>query len=222
MKILCISDTHGFHRELFIPKNIDMIIHAGDSTNYWELYKNEQEFEDFLDWYSNTHVKYKVLIAGNHDHSLIKQYNKDKVQKSGIIYLEHESIVIEGIKIFGSPYTPTFGSWFFMVNTWKMDKYWSAIDKDTDILVTHGPPYGILDLTIDRNRDLKLCGDKSLLNHVKEIKPKYHVFGHIHDNPEFKNQGMLVRNDTNYLNVSCVTDSKFEEGLSSEGIVIEI
>ena len=72
MKILHISDTHGFHNLLTIPKDIDMVIHSGDSTNYKDLYKNEVELQDFIYWYSRVKVKYKILIAGNHDITLEK------------------------------------------------------------------------------------------------------------------------------------------------------
>lgn len=222
MNIHCISDTHALHRQLIIPEGIDLIIHAGDATNYRELYKNEIEFEDFLDWYSKLDIEFKILIAGNHCAWATKNYNKEKVKEAGIIYLEHEFVTINGIKIFGSPYTPTFGSWYFNVDRSKLDKYWKVLKDDIDILVTHGPPYGVLDLAHDYGNKAELCGDKRLLNHVNRIKPKYHIYGHTHSNPQFENQGIVIRNDIQFMNVSCVTDSEFDKGVSSHGITIQL
>jgi len=218
--IYCISDTHGHHRSLTVPQEVDIIIHAGDSTNYWEPYKNEQEFDDFLDWYSNLNIKNKVLIAGNHDAWATKDYNVQKVKDAGIIYLEHEIVEIEGIKIFGSPFTPKFGNWYFNRTIVELSKLWSKIPEDTDILVTHGPPFSILDMVKDYGNTVKLCGDEALLKRIYDIYPRYHIFGHIHDNPTFKNQGELIRDNIHFLNVSCMTDDKFYEGPTSNGIII--
>ena len=220
MKIWAISDTHGKHRDLNIP-NVDMVIHAGDSTNWYDLHSNLVEFEDFLDWFTKLNIKYKLLIAGNHDTWATKLYNREKLEEFGIIYLEHSSTNIEGIEIFGSPYTPTFGNWNFMKDRSKLDKYWSVIDK-CDILVTHGPPMGILDLSRDRFNNLEFCGDKSLLRHVQRLKPKFHVYGHIHDYEDCLNHGMMIRNDTTFMNVSSVEDGKFKDPIKHHGIIFEI
>lgn len=218
MKIWAISDTHGFHDYLQVPE-VDMVIHAGDSTNYKELFKNELEFENFLRWYSKLDIKHKILIAGNHDASLTKKYNVDKVRDYGIIYLEHEDCEVEGITIFGSPYTPTFGDWYFMKDRSKLDRYWQML-KSCDILVTHGPPKGILDLSFDRNRNLEYCGDSALLKRVLDVKPKYHIFGHIHDCEGVINKGIRIYQDITFVNASCVTDGRFDKGVTSNGIIL--
>jgi Icc-related predicted phosphoesterase len=181
MKIWSISDTHGMHRRAIIPENIDCIIFGGDCTNYMDLLRNQIEFEDFFDWFYKLDIKYKVIIAGNHDTFATKKYNIDKLKESNIIYLEHEDVIIEEIRIFGSPFTPTFGNWNFMKDRSKLDKYWTLIDGNVDILVTHGPPMGMLDLSRNRDNILEYCGDKALMRHVKKIKPSFHVFGHIHN-----------------------------------------
>lgn len=222
MKILAISDTHGLHEGIKIEKDIDCIIHAGDSTNYYDLVKNEVEFNNFIDWYAKLDVRYKVLIAGNHDAWSIKKYNRDKVKDLGIIYLEHEYCEIDNIMFFGSPYTPTFGTWHHMKDRSKLDKYWQMMETNIDVLITHGPPSGILDLSRDRNNVLEHCGDSALLKHVYRIKPHYHIFGHIHDFQDCINQGHFIRDGINFTNVSCVTDGRFKYGPSSHGIIFNI
>lgn len=226
LRILAISDTHGFHDQFLDSdfKDLDMIIFAGDCSNTMSPAINANEVTKFLNWYDDIPVKYKIMIAGNHctsiEYGLIKpnQYHKS------IIYLEHESINIEGINIFGSPYTPRYGAWSFMKDKGKLDPYWEQIPENTDILVTHGPPKGILDLSRNRNDELEFCGDKELLNHVYRVKPKHHIFGHIHNFKDCLNKGSKTVHDisTQFHNVSCVTDAKFEFGLTSKGIRIEI
>lgn len=222
MKIWCISDTHMRHKDLIIPKEIDMVIHGGDSTNYHNHVMNNVEFNDFIDWFYTLPIKHKVLIAGNHDEWSMKSYNIHRIKELGIIYLEHEYCTIDGIRIFGSPYTPTFGNWYHMKDRSKIAKYWDVLDNDIDILVTHGPPKGILDLAY-RGKCLEHCGDGSLLKKVLKINPKYHVFGHIHDNDDNLNSGSTIIDDvkTIFMNVSCVTDGEITEGKLSYGQIID-
>lgn len=226
MIIYSISDTHGFHRELTDDINRispDMIIHAGDISNSYHLMQNHMESMDFLTWYDNLNIKHKILIGGNHDGSLEKRLiNFDEFKT--IKYIEHDLIEIEGLKIFGSPYTPIFGNWYFNLQHNKLLKKWKQIPSDIDILVTHGPPKGILDLTIDFDKRVKFCGDKHLYNVVMDLKPQYHIFGHIHNGGELLNNGIRTINNhpTKFINASCVKDNAFDLGIVNEGIVIEI
>lgn len=222
MKTALISDTHSYHRMINLPTDIDCIVHCGDSTNYRELYKNEIEFEDFLDWYSNLDIKYKILNAGNHDSHLTKKYNKDKVKEAGIIYLEHEYYEIEGLKLFSSPYTPLFGDWSFMIDRSKLSRYWEVLEEGIDLLVSHGPPKGILDIAEKRDGNIEFCGDSALWKAVNKVKPKYHVFGHIHDNHNIINNGIRIVNDTTFINCSMVEDGKFTQGIINKPIIIEL
>lgn len=225
MKIWHISDTHGYHNLLTIPKGIDMVIHSGDCSNPRDPYTNEPEVRSFINWYKKLPIKYKVYVAGNHDSSIEKRLvTKKDFEDSNIIYLENDYITIEGIKIFGSPYTPTFCNWSFMRDRNKLDRFWChAIHNDTDILVTHGPPKGILDKTENRDHQIEMCGDKSLLNKVLEIQPAYHLFGHIHNCGDIINAGIqkLSICNTSFSNGSVVTDRKFGT-LSSNGNILEI
>jgi Icc-related predicted phosphoesterase len=218
MKIHCISDTHGFHESLKFADDIDMIIHAGDFSNSKSPTFNHVEALEFLDWFNIIPVKYKVLVAGNHDISMeVKSIDIKKFES--IIYLEHTSVNIEGINIFGSPYTPAFRDWAFNVKRSRLDNYWKEIPNNTNILITHGPPKSILDLAYKEDNRLEFCGCKSLYNHVMRIKPKLHIFGHIHNNNDCNNQGLFFRDNITFINASCVTDGKFSFGLTSNGIV---
>jgi len=225
MRILHISDTHSFHNLLKVPYDIDMIIHSGDCSNPKDPYNNEPEVRDFIDWFKMIPVKYKIYVAGNHDTSIEKKLvTKKNFEDAGIIYLENESVEIEGIKFFGSPHTPQFSQWAFMKDRAKLERFWRmAIPEDTDVIITHGPPKGVLDKSYDRNNDMESCGDKSLLNRVLEIQPAYCLFGHIHNCKDIINAGVtkLSAYDTWFSNGSVVTDGKFGK-LSSNGNIIEI
>lgn len=223
MKIWFISDTHQNHNLLEVPKDIDMVIHSGDSTNYQDGLKNHGELLDFLEWYKILDIKYKVYIAGNHDTCIERGYfDRDKfLLDYGITYLEHSSITIEGINIFGSPFTPTFGfGWAFNKSRSNLYDYWEMIPEDTDILVTHGPPRGILDLTYDRANHFDVTGDRALLKRVIKVKPKIHSFGHIHNTEDIVNQCILERSGIRFINVSVVEDGRMSK-LSSNGFVID-
>lgn len=229
MKIWFISDTHTKHQDLII-EDVDMVIHSGDVSSSKDNDKNRLEVINFLEWYRSLKIKHKILISGNHDTSISDLFKNNKELFLGIDYLEHHSINIEGINIFGSPYTPKFGhDWAFNLGE-EIEEYWLNIPKDTDILVTHGPPKGILDLTKFDSRagadgkSFYQCGCKFLLNQVKIIEPKYHVFGHIHTEEECPNSGMLkIQNlKTTFINAS-VCNFKKGDGkyLINNGFIVD-
>jgi len=225
MIIYHISDTHGYHELLKIPNDIDMIIHSGDYSHSFDVYKNEGESHNFLYWYSKLDIKYKVLISGNHDTLAYKWSKKfrELCKELNIIYLENEDITIEGIKIWGSPYTPTFGNWSFMRKRDKLDKLWKTIPDDSDIVVVHGPPKGILDNSHDFNNYIERCGCSALMKRMLVVQPKLMLFGHIHNNKDIINAGTMKLSiqDTIFSNGSVVTDGKFGV-LSSNGNILKL
>jgi Icc-related predicted phosphoesterase len=209
MKIFAISDTHGRHEQVVIPEGTDMLIHAGDFSNIKLPAMNHNEVNLFLIWLEQQPVKYKVIIAGNHDTSIEARFiTKKDFKDRGIIYLEHESIEIEGIKIFGSPYTPEYHNWAFNRARNKLGKIWDSIPDDTDILITHGPPKSILDSASRDKHVSEHVGCSALLKKVLKIQPQYMIFGHIHDNADNLNNGTfkLLNCKTIFANVSCVKD----------------
>lgn len=225
MKIWHISDTHTFHGLLQVPKGIDLVIHSGDCSNPRDPYINEYEVKDFIHWFKELPIEHKIFVAGNHDTSIENKLVK-KIDFSGynIHYLENDYVTIEGIKIFGSPHTPEFGGWAFMKARHKLDRIWDkAIDDDTDIIIVHGPPKGVLDKSYDRKGNMESCGDKSLLNKVNKVQPKLMLFGHIHNCDDIVNAGIFKFStyDTIFSNGSVVTDGKFGK-LSSNGNILEL
>lgn len=196
MKIVAISDTHCKHRELILPQ-ADMIIHAGDISSIGK----ESEVKDFLNWYADLDYKYKLFIAGNHDYffEIAEQEVISNTIPETIIYLNDSGIVIEGIKIWGSPVQPWFYNWAFNKQRGKeISEHWKLIPKDTDILITHGPPYGIL----DKNTYGKKVGCIDLLHKIQKTKIKKHIFGHIHEG-----YGLFSDNKRSYINASVVNSA---------------
>lgn len=195
LKIVAISDTHGQHRSLKLSKG-DIIIHAGDVSKVGR----PEEIQDFLDWFSKLKFRYKILIAGNHDF-FFENAHEDVIKKiipDGIIYLNDSGVEIKGIKVWGSPITPWFNDWAFNRNRGnEIKEHWDIIPDDTDILITHGPPFGILDETVYGKR----TGCEELLLRVYQVKPKYHIFGHIHED-----YGCYTKGETTFINASVLDD----------------
>lgn len=188
MDITFISDTHGLHDRLKLNAGT-VLVHAGDITEYG----TEDEVVEFLEWFSRQPYTYKIFIGGNHD-LFLETLPLRKLKKfipAGIIYLQNNGTEIGGIKFWGSPVTPYFLGMAFNVHAGKeIKKVWSKIPLDTDILITHGPPKGIMDSGMG-------CGE--LLHQIERIKPKVHCFGHVHGQSGFK-----VINGTRFINSAMV------------------
>jgi Icc-related predicted phosphoesterase len=202
MKFCCISDTHGKHRDLSIEP-CDFIIHSGDIFRKSKI----ETIIDFVDWYANLIARYKILVGGNHDR-FIAQKKEIFIEliKDKIIYLENSGIEIEGIKFWGSPSVNWCGpyQYFAYSNEQEAEAIFEKIPFDTDFLITHGPPYGILDREYDSNGHAFHHGSMFLLERVLKIKPKYHLFGHVH-----KSYGIIHRKHTVFIN-SCMVNNNEE------------
>jgi Icc-related predicted phosphoesterase len=219
------SDTHGFNKRLTIPENIDIAIFSGDCSNPKDLIQNEREVRDFIDWYSKVPIKNKIFVAGNHDVSIEKGWVKrgDFIEK-GIIYLENDFVIVEKMKIWGSPVTPNFGlGWAWNMDRAKIHRVWDEIPEDTDILVVHGPPKHILDYTYRRDGVIDACGCSALRKKVFNLNPSLCLFGHIHDCKGISNSGTMkiAGLDTLFSNGTCVMDGRFDLGIIHNGNVLE-
>ena len=195
IRIACISDTHGKHGQLIIPDDIDILLHAGDFTGSGQIW----ETKEFMHWFNKQEAPYKIFISGNHDFmdqdhpamfkELLKEY-------PNITYLRDEGTTVEGIKIWGRPWTPEFYEWAFMADrgSSKMLSTIDVIPSDTDIILTHGPVYGILDKT----KAGELVGCQDLKNFLEDgkCKPKALVVGHIHESAGY------VRDEHDILHVN--------------------
>ncbi len=199
MKILCISDTHNKHNH--IPSkytdnadgSIDMIIHAGDMSG--RGYKNE--IMPFLDWFNDLNFKHKILIAGNHDFYFEMKGEEKRIaemlaNRPNITYLNDSGVEINEFKVWGSPVQPWFYNWAFNRKGTDICKHWDMIPIDTDILITHGPVKGYLDLTMGGD----VTGCPYLLETIgKMTNLKLHVCGHIHEaygRVDFPDGGIFV------------------------------
>lgn len=208
MTLTLISDTHFRHSQLELADG-DMLIHAGDLCGHG----TEGEALAFLRWFGEQPYTHKIFIAGNHDWFFEKKDKAyiDKIIPKNVHYLNDSGLEIEGLKIWGSPVQPAFLDWAFnRKKGTEINKHWKLIPKDTDILITHGPPFGILDRTTSNSN----AGCEMLLKKVNQIKPKLHVFGHIHEG-----YGMMEKGETIFANASSVN---VNYQLVNAPIVIEI
>lgn len=198
MKIVAISDTHNKHKQIQMPEG-DLLIVAGDVTSRGKF----EEIGSFLKWYREQDFKYKVFVPGNHDFCFDPKTRYGQTRNALIeqitslpnsYYLEDSWIMINDLKIYGTPYQPYFCDWAFNIfEEDKLLKKWQLIPSNIDILITHCPAYN----TLDKLEDGELVGCKLLRKELNRIQPKYHIFGHIHCS-----YGKLDSLRTKYYNVA--------------------
>jgi Icc-related predicted phosphoesterase len=177
-KLVLCSDTHELHNRLSWPEG-DILVHAGDFTMIGE----PEKIEEFGKWLRDSPFSAIVIIAGNHD--ILFQKMPEKARKllskhDKIYYLEDGGCRVESVSFYGTPWQPEFGpGWAFTLDSEEeLNKKWQYIPSDVQVLITHGPPAGILDFTVDG----KHVGSTSLLTEINQrIKPQLHLFGHIHE-----------------------------------------
>ena len=195
----CISDTHGRHKDISLPGG-DILIHAGDTTGHGTL----KETENFAMWFKSQPYRYHVMIPGNHD-AIFEESPKlmrDSLANNGITVLNDTMIEIEGLKIWGSPVTPYFCNWHYNRHRGQEIKtHWEMIPDDIDILITHGPPFDILDKA---SHSIIGKGCVDLMMAIQERPSiKLHVFGHLH----FEGMKSLVRDGRLYVNAAYLDES---------------
>lgn len=179
-RFVCLSDTHNCNDQIDVPDG-DILIHSGDAT----ITGTVEEIRRFNAWFAGLPHKHKIFVAGNHDWLFERDNNLARILlDKKIIYLQDSAVEIEGLKIYGSPWQPRFFDWAFNLNRGaEMAEKWDAIPNDIDILITHGPPNGILD-KVPRRDWIENTGCEELRKKVEEIaalgKLKLHIFGHIH------------------------------------------
>lgn len=209
MKVVLISDTHTKHKQ--IEKDLsrgDLIICAGDFTSMGYLH----EIKNFCEWFQKLPYEYKVYIAGNHElgfrdnpketRELIDKYelSLDYLEDYSLFIGEEWETLSEKVHIYGSPWQPEFYNWAFNLprNGQELYQRWANIPEDTDILITHGPPFGTLDRIRGKYENL---GCQLLTNRLQVVKPKIHVFGHIHTG-----YGYYFDGTTHYFNAACLNE----------------
>ena len=189
MRIAVFSDTHNKHDEVEVP-DADILLFAGDLSDC----RRPHDLSAFNGFLKKLPHRHKIVIAGNHDHLFAENSLRARSLLSEAIYLEDEMVVINGVSIYGSPWQPLFNAQacdaFALPRGKPLQEKWQMIPEGTDILVTHSPPAGILD---QDGPVAHGCGDLAMA--VRNIRPKYHVFGHIHSN-----HGCLSHEQTMYIN----------------------
>jgi Icc-related predicted phosphoesterase len=195
--IVFIADTHGSHEELIVP-NGDILFHCGDFSATGSVL----DVLKFNSWLGTLPHELKICIAGNHD-GFMESHNLGRNLITNAVYLENELLEYEGLRIWGSPITPEFNNWFFMRKRGDdITKVWEQIPDKIDILLTHGPCYGILD-TVKRSVGEEHLGCWDLRERVKQLKNlKIHAFGHLHGA-----YGIVKIDRTKFINCSSMDDN---------------
>ncbi|MFA6093461.1 MAG: metallophosphatase domain-containing protein [Elusimicrobiota bacterium] len=227
MRFVTVADTHL--AELELPEG-DVLLHAGDLT----FRGSAPEVVSAARWLQSQKQKRKyqhvIVTAGNHDFLFQTEPGlaRELLRENGILYLEDSGLTIEGssilpgelapgpgrITVYGSPWQPWFNNWAFNLRTIEsLKEKWDMIPAGVDILMTHGPPHGILDGVTRFNEDLypsdeslftKNLGCEALLEALRRVKPRFHVFGHIHEG-----YGIVEKNGTTFINAS-IMDGQYE------------
>lgn len=190
--VACFSDTHGRHQQLIVPAS-DLLLCAGDFT----ARGGRDEVLRFVDWFALQPAAQRVLIAGNHDRWC--EEHPDEVAslcaEREILWLLDSGVEVLGWRLWGSPVTPTFRSMAFnRARGPALSEHWARVPADTDILITHGPPRGLLDRMALGRR----VGSDELRRELPRVRPRLHVFGHIHEAA-----GRRKLDGTLFVNAAC-------------------
>jgi Icc-related predicted phosphoesterase len=201
--VVAISDTHGYHDRLEIPPG-DILVHAGDLTLTGAL----GDVAAFNGWLGRQPHPHKVVIAGNHDWCFQREREAARALLTHGTYLQDEAAVVGGLRFYGSPWQPWFLDWAFNLPRGEaLAAKWAMIPEYTEVLVTHGPPQGIG----DRVYSGKHVGCEEMAERVALIRPRLHIFGHIHEAA-----GRWTQQGTTFVNASALGHGAAVISLESE------
>jgi Icc-related predicted phosphoesterase len=208
VKIAVISDVHGKWNKIKIPE-CDILISCGDYS-----FRGEPHMvKEFHEWLNKQEAGYIISVMGNHEQWVEKNFQEAKsiaVEACPAVHFIEEGLVeIEGVKLWCSAWTPTFGfNWAYNADRGEeIKRHWDKIPKDTDILISHGPPYGILDELkyVDGTPKGVFVGCRDLLEVIQKFKIPIHVFGHIHEH----GSEQVHLNGTSFYNAS-ICDEQYQ------------
>jgi predicted phosphohydrolase len=189
MRIVAVADTHLFHGDLDVPDG-DVFVHAGDMCRGGDL----DELQRNAEWIAGLPHRHKVIVAGNHDWAFVYEPAAARLAFASMTYLQDAEATIDGIRFYGSPWQPEFHSWAFNLPRGPaLAAVWAKIPQGIDVLVTHSPPAGIGDRAPFGGR----TGCADLLARISVLRPRLHLFGHIH-----QDGGLWERGATVYANVT--------------------
>jgi predicted phosphohydrolase len=173
MRVVCLSDTHDLHDRLDVPDG-DVLVHAGDFT----MSGREAQIRAFDAWLGGLPHRHKIVVAGNHDWLFEREPEKARSLLTHAVYLQDSDTTVAGLRFWGAPWQPWFFDWAFNLRRGPdLAAKWALIPQGVDVLITHGPPLGVLDVT-DRGEHV---GCEDLLEALERVRPRLHVFGHIHE-----------------------------------------
>lgn len=188
MRIVCISDTHELYDRMVVPDG-DILVHAGDSS----IAGSAEEILRLNAWLGTLPHRHKVIVAGNHDFLFENDPGLARSFITNAVYLENEETTVAGLRFWGSPITPWFYDWAFNRRDEDLKTCWRAIPAGVDVLITHGPPHGILDRTVAGDH----VGCRFLGRELERVRPRLHIFGHIHES-----HGRTEQGGTTFVNAS--------------------
>ncbi|HSO31557.1 MAG TPA: metallophosphatase domain-containing protein [Labilithrix sp.] len=192
LRIVAMADTHLFHEGLVVPDG-DILVHAGDLLQHGSL----GELARAADFLRALPHPIKIVVAGNHEVCLERSPAEARALLEGFVYLEDSQAAVHGLVFYGAPWQPKFRIWAFGATRGaELASKWARIPDQVDVLVTHGPPHGFGDRIVWKDQQRRVgCAD--LLARVREVKPRLHLFGHIHQDP-----GQWTDGPTTFANVT--------------------
>jgi predicted phosphodiesterase len=195
MRIVAVADTHTFQADLEILPEGDVFVHAGDLVRDGKI----EEFEPVAAWIRRLPFRHKVIIAGNHDGFFESDLKASQELLGDAHYLQDAGIVLDGVHFWGSPWQPAYADWWFnLPRGISLAEKWRLIPTGVDVLITHGPPFGIGDRDEEDGwHHVDRVGCRDLLSRIERVKPRAHLFGHTHVGGGFWQIG-----DTAYSNVT--------------------
>lgn len=210
MKILAISDLHGQIDVLDTVPECDVLIIAGDSFPYEQhdlAFQERWAKQDFAEKLHSLEqrAKHIIGIGGNHDYALQDHRIANKLPWT---YLKDSEVTIEGVKFYGTPWVPNLPRWAFHASDTAMYHCYGAIPEDTDVVISHGPPFGIADLSSERFGKQR-CGHPAVNEMLDRVRPQLFVCGHIHESHghhQFVGGELLVSKWVPVVNVAYLDD----------------
>jgi predicted phosphodiesterase len=210
MRLVLLADTHTHQTELGALPSGDALILAGDLCNMFSKPGYDEQLSRLNRWLGEQPFTYRLVIGGNHDGLLQSVAGQPFTRLSNATWLCDSGVTIEGIQFWGSPWTSgSSGPMAFQLLPSNLKAKWDLIPHHTDVLITHGPPYGVLDQTSWGHG-----GDEDLRDAVERTQPALHVFGHIHTA-----RGIRKKGQTLYVN-ACVSGEDNE--VVASAVVVDL
>lgn len=207
MRVVIVSDTHGRHRALGRLSG-DVLIHCGDVDNLFQRYPTPVEAVDR--WFGEQDFAHILCVGGNHDVEVETRVMARLAPFQNATFLHEAGVEIEGLRFYGVSWVPDLMGHAFFADDEMLERAWDRIPDDVDVLITHTPPGGILDVS-SRGRPL---GCPLLARRLRQIQPQLHCFGHVH-----ASAGQRRIGETTYVNATSVNS---ELVVSRPPVVIDL